>query len=70
MKSMLQKNTEHLFFQALLTGTGEQNAPGREEKNWRKKRPPKKIKEIREIVGGNMKQMQFLTWKNRRDVRI
>lgn len=67
MKSMLQKKILNIYFQALLTGTGEQNAPGREEK---KKRPPKKTKEIREIVGGNMKQMQFLTWKNRCDVRI
>lgn len=36
------KKILNIYFQALLTGTGEQNAPGREEKNWGKKRPPKK----------------------------
>lgn len=51
----------NIYFQSLLMGTGEQYASGREEK----KRRERKKKEIREIVGGNLKQMQFVTWKNR-----
>lgn len=36
----------------------------------RKEMQKKEKKEIREIVGGNLKQMQFVTWKNHCDVRI
>lgn len=65
MKSMLQKKLNpNIYFPALLTDAGEQYAPGRGEKNRGEK------KEIREIVGGNMKQMQLVRWKNRCDVRI
>lgn len=44
------KKILNIYFQALLTGTGEQNAPGREEKNWGKKKASQKKKKSEKLL--------------------